>query len=489
MSEQVTFPRRERTGILFGLSWPQVITVGLIIVVIALTASQGGLVPGLVVASVLSAPLTVALVSFKDTPLIVYGWRAGKFALRKFNGQSRWKIDPHESRPLWGVELPGGLGSVEVWQSGLATPLPGVAVAYDPHGVVNRHRGTFSVTALVDSKAFELLSESEQRDLVNGFSRALGAWTRDETIARVTLMERTIPAPPAAIEQHWEQVAAERNVDRSSWAAQVYQQALEQVHTTSMRHESYVTLTFGVSAAKQLIRDAGGGRAGMIHVAAMAAVSAGPLLERAGLPIMNWLNEREWAALARTAFVPNEAALLNDRDGIAPETAIPTAIDEYADHLVADGVWHQVLWVSEWPISETRAGFLDGIVFAPGVQKSFTITAAPVRLEAALKQIHAAEQAILADVAQRARTDRRPNAMAERELADLQERRRALEKGHGDYKFRGLVTISAPSLDALNSARATILSASAHANLELRVLWHQQAAAFCSARLPVGRGA
>jgi hypothetical protein len=72
-----------------------------------------------------------------------------------------------------------------------------------------------------------------------------------------------------------------------------------------------------------------------------------------------------------------------------------------------------------------------------------------------------------------------------REAEALEVREGDLVDGFGDVQFRGFVTVSAESKDALAKARSEIEQASHTARVSLASLSGQQAAAFVTAVLPV----
>jgi hypothetical protein len=72
-----------------------------------------------------------------------------------------------------------------------------------------------------------------------------------------------------------------------------------------------------------------------------------------------------------------------------------------------------------------------------------------------------------------------------REEEDLAVREHDLVDGFGDVQYRGFVTISAESKDALAKARTDIEQASHPARLVLASMSGQQAAGFVTAALPL----
>ena len=66
-------------------------------------------------------------------------------------------------------------------------------------------------------------------------------------------------------------------------------------------------------------------------------------------------------------------------------------------------------------------------------------------------------------------------------------RERSVIAGHTDVEFTGLITVTAPTLDDLEAARAAISRAAAQAACEVRTLYGRQMQGFIAAALPLAR--
>ncbi len=73
------------------------------------------------------------------------------------------------------------------------------------------------------------------------------------------------------------------------------------------------------------------------------------------------------------------------------------------------------------------------------------------------------------------------------EYEDLLARERSVFAGHTDVGFTGLVTVTAPTVEALESAVATIARAAGSTACEPRPLYGAQAQGFVLAALPLAR--
>jgi hypothetical protein len=210
-------------------------------------------------------------------------------------------------------------------------------------------------------------------------------------------------------------------------------------------------------------------------------------LRQAGLRPVRWLGEEELAGVVRQAFDP--AVLVDSTSDPAANLthAGPVAVSESWQRLRHDSVWSTVLWIAEWPRITVPPDFLHAIVFAPGVRRTLSITSRPLATDAALRQIRREKTEAVADSTQKARIGQLADLSDAQEYDDLLARERSVISGHTDVEFTGLVTVTAPTLDALDSAVATVTRAAAQATCEVRPLYGRQMQGFIAAAIPLGR--
>lgn len=142
--------------------------------------------------------------------------------------------------------------------------------------------------------------------------------------------------------------------------------------------------------------------------------------------------------------------------------------------------------IRERPRSEVYASFLQPLL-ASGAHRTLSLTCEPLTAQRALRDIRRAKVEQASDAAQRARIGQVEDESHRAEAADVARREAELVNGHGDLRFTGLLTVSAPAPEQLDSACALTESAAAQAMCELRRLAGQQSAAFLAGALPLGR--
>jgi len=189
-------------------------------------------------------------------------------------------------------------------------------------------------------------------------------------------------------------------------------------------------------------------------------------------------------------FDPAATASLDGGDqGRHLEAAGPLGIVEEWDHLRADGAFHAVLWVSEWPRAEVHPGFLHPLVVGlSGVRRTVSLIAQPLDARQALRDIHRARVEHQTDQATRDKLGQIADLGKLQEWHDVEQREAELVAGHGDLRFAGFVAVSASNLEELRAHLARVQLAATQCGCETRTLYGQQAQAFLAAALPLGRG-
>ncbi len=471
----VKFSRLARRGLLLGLSLPQVLVlgVGTVAVVGALyTAGGKGL---LLVVPVVGVCALVVWVPVGGHKAIEWIPLAGHWAFRAVAGQTvyRWRVT--KPRPAGTLALPGDAAALRQ----LLDPESGAVMVHDPH------RATLTALVEVTHPSFILLDPGEQSRRVTGWGRALSTVCRSGRIARLQVLERTVPDSGTGLAQWW----ATHGTDDGSWVAQTYRELIERAGPTAERHVTTVSVSMDMKAAARAIRSAGHGMRGAVAVLRAEMRTLTTALRAADLTPGDWYTPGQLAVLLRSAYDPAVAATLERSElGRDLATAGPVAVEETWDRLRSDSAYHAVLWVSEWPRSQVYPGFLAPILLSSGVRRAFTLLCDPVRADVAARDIRKKKTGYLSDATQRARIGQIEDAEQTAEYRDVLQQEADLIAGHGVLRYIGLIAISAPTTDGLDAAVAAVEQAAIQASCETRRLVGQQAQAFTAAALPLCRG-
>ncbi|MDT3395342.1 SCO6880 family protein [Streptomyces sp. B1866] len=475
----VAFPHRSRRGVLLGLTAPQLTataaTGALLLTVIVTT----GLIGALKLLPLWAVVLFVVVVRHRGRSLADWAPIAARYAARRFTGQLLWLARP-SSRPRREglLHLPGTAASLRA----VTSPDGRLGAVHDPHA------GTLTAVVRVSSRAFALLDSGAQNANVAGWGRALAALARTGHIARVQVLERTVPDSGDALNRYWSTHAH----SGAPLASTVYGELLQAAGPAAAPHEAYVALALDLKAARRLINQAGGGLTGAFAVLGQLAATFDQAARTAGLTPAGWLAATEIAAVVRTAYDPKALAALDrwspaGRAQAESGAAGPVVLVEKADHISTDSACHATFWIENWPRTETSPGFLHQVLFTSGVRRALSLTYQPKGLEAALKDIQRRKATVIADAAERARKGRVDSEEDSMEYADIKARERQLISGHADVALTGLLTVSADTEQELRAACAQVETAAVAALIDLRRLTWQQAEAFTTAALPLAR--
>ncbi|MEV4555753.1 SCO6880 family protein [Kitasatospora sp. NPDC049285] len=477
----VKFPHRSKRGVLLGLTAAQLIVAslaGLLLLVVVLTR---GVVGALELIPFWAAVALFVLVRHRGRSLADWAPIVTRYALRRMRGQLIWLARPSRRPVREGLlHLPGTAASLRV----VTAPDRRYGAVHDPRA------GTLTAIVKVSSRAYALLDPAAQNANVSGWGRALAALARTGHIARIQVIERTMPASGDALRRYWEKTG---NPD-APVAGEIYGDLVKNAGPAAAPHEAYVAISLDFKAARRLINQAGGGLAGGFSVLAQLTATFDQAARTAGLNPAGWLSATEIAAVVRTAYDPKSLTGLDrwsssGHPEAAPAAAGPVVVIEKAGHIATDSAVHATYWVENWPRTETSPGFLHQLLFSGGVQRTLSLAYEPKGLDAAMRDVQRKKASIIADSAERARRGQVDSEADTVEYQDVKQRERQLIAGHADVALTGLLTVSADTEDELRSACAVVETAAVAAQLDLRPLTWQQAEAFTAAALPLALAA
>ncbi|MGW2331579.1 SCO6880 family protein [Streptomyces sp. NPDC001700] len=477
----VKFPHRTRRGVLMGLTVPQLLGVAITGLLLLAVLLASGVVGALKLIPLWALLLAAVFVRHRGRSLADWAPVAIRYALRRAKGQLVW-LARADTRPCREglLHLPGTAASLRA----VTAPDGRFGAVHDPHA------GTLTAVVRVSARAFALLDPGAQSANVTGWGRTLAALARTGHVARIQVLERTVPDSGDALNRYWH----EHGNAETPLAGAVYRDLLDAAGPAAAPHEAYVALALDMKAARRLINQAGGGLTGAFSVLSQLTSTFDQAARDAGLAPGPWASVYEMAAVIRTAYDPQSSAALDrwsetGRPQADPAAAGPVVLVEKGDRVQTDSAHHTTYWVENWPRTETSPGFLHQMLFTSGVRRTLSLTYTPKGLDSALRDVRRKKSSIIADAAERARKGQVDSEEDAVEYADVKERERQLIAGHADVALTGLLTVSADSEDALTSACAAIETAAVSTMTDLRRLTWQQAEAFTRAALPLALAA
>ncbi len=471
----VRFGRRSSRGVLLGLSAPRLAALGAAFVVV-LASVYGGGAPALLWASPAWAGLVAAaFVSVAGRRAVEWLPVAGHWALRRARRQTVYGVRVLQPRPAGTLALPGDAAALRVH----VDVETGAAMVHDPYAK------TLTAIARVRHPAFVLLGPADQERRVAGWGRVYATLAQSGRIARVQVLERTLPDSGRGVQQHW----ATHGIHDSSWASRMYAELVDAAGPAAERHETTISVSLDLTRARRAVRTEGGGIAGGAAVLRQELTTVAAALRAAEIGVDGWLGPDDLAVLLRTAYDPAAGPTLDRHPvGRDPATAGPVAVREHWDHLQSDSGLHAVYWISEWPRSEVFPSFLSTVLLSAGARRTTSLVAQPLSTAEAMRAIRKERVEYQTDAGQRQRIGQLTDVATEQEWADVTQRERELVAGHGDLRFAGFLCVTAADEAGLQAARASIEQAAVQAGCETRLLVGQQAQAFTAAALPLCRG-
>ncbi|MTV26441.1 PrgI family protein [Nitriliruptoraceae bacterium ZYF776] len=471
----VKFSRLAHRGLLLGLSVPQVasLSVAVVVFVTSLYLEGGAVLWWTSPIWAVAAAVTWLPIGGRKTvewiPVALH------WARRVVGRQTVYRRRIVTPRPAGTLALPGDAAAMRQYLD----PETGAVLVHDPH-----HQRLIAI-AEITHRSFVLLDAVEQQRRVDGWGRVLSTTCRSTRLARLQVLERTLPDSGSGLARWW----AQHGTDDQSWVARTYAELIARAGPAAERHVTTLSLALDIRTAARAIRTAGGGMRGAAAVLRQEMHSLTTALQAADLAPVTWYGPGELAVMLRGAYDPQVAATLERAaTGAALATAGPVAVTETWEGLRSDSSYHAVLWVCEWPRTQVYPGFLAPVLLSSGVRRSFSLICDPIRADVAARDIRRKKTEYISDAAQRAKIGQIEDAQQSAEYYDVLQQEADLTAGHGVLRYTGLLAISAETTNELDAAVAEIEQAAIQASCETRRLVGQQAQAFVAAALPLCRG-
>jgi hypothetical protein len=149
-----------------------------------------------------------------------------------------------------------------------------------------------------------------------------------------------------------------------------------------------------------------------------------------------------------------------------------------------DTTFHRTFWVSSWPRRPVSSDWLSGFL-AAGARRAMTVVHFPIDPSTSQRRIESQLAKLAAHKERKHEKDRRVTEEDLRTEDAVHALEQEVASGHSEVLYLGLLTVSAPSLDALDEASRHVVQSARSHGLGLRVLHGRQDAAW-AATLPFG---
>jgi hypothetical protein len=520
------FGRRDRGGVLLGFTAAQVTLLaaggGAVLVGLVTAGGPGGLAgfAGFGIA-VLAAILPV-----RGRPAVDWTRPTVNYLYGRVTGRARyrggpWRL-PHTPGEVPRLQLPGLARDVEVHAldaahlaSGVpSTAITGVAATGGGVAVLSR-RGRWTVVLRVQAGNYVLADSATQERRVAAWGALLAQSGQEGSrVTGLQWLERTLPDDGHALTDYWH---AHGHPD-SPYAA-AYRELIGHAGPTATVHETYLAVSIDAHRLRRQVRQAGGGSTGAVRVLCTELTWISPALTQAGLTVAGALDVSGLARLIATQFDPHTptpapggaaAGRATPPSGdpagrpASPDAGNPAGQplaslaggrpDWFAGPVAAEAAWstyrtdgavHAVYWVAEWPSVPVEAAWCYPLLGLSRVVRTVSVTCQPIPPSRSLRELRSARVAKRSDDAHRRRLGQIETAQDDEETLALDRRERELVRGHTEYRFTGWVTLTAPSLEALDAGCALVEQAAVRSALTLRRVHGEVDQAFLAAALPL----
>lgn len=495
---KIRFTQRERRGVFLGLRLSQLVVAcgGLLFLLAVVLIDPGGIGIGLLVSL---AVLVLACSSWRREPVLTLLWQSVAYLQRAATKQTQFRRDvwwrvsttalpdgnPPERVPVpvrfKTMALPGGLGDVQL------VDIPGRGGF-----VFNAKEHLAALTITVSSQAWKLLDAGKKEAAYEGFTAWMSSLETMPGLVEAVVRVRVDRAAATELVDYVKDRELRYEPNISDELRNEYYSLITSEGSRSLEFGNTITLAFDADALKSDIRDSGGGLSGLGAILADRTQALEDSLDSLQVENGHWLTAEEIDATIGTTLDPVTAATRREKYGNNTQqrrSRPPVmSIDETRTHLRVDQSWHQTLWITEWPRTQVRTGFLEKLMYAGDATRCITLQFRPVPLHKAMKEVAGAQTDMEGAENIRLKFNGRSTVQHKREKQDLDRREEELADGFTDVRFRGFVTVSADSEDALRRARTGLEQAAVGSHLSIAVMHAQQWSAFVTSTLPIPTG-
>jgi hypothetical protein len=475
------FGDSQKPGVILGLSARQAVPLVVGVLVLAVVLQMP--LPPLVGLLGPLAGITIAFGRWRSAPLAETLVPGARLKTKRALGKRRW-LRPSLVGDNTDATLPRQMRGLDLLESAEWSPGRSLAVVRD------RPAGTITAVLRVHGHGFPLASAPEQDMMLSAWSAALSPFARERSpVSTVTWHEW---AHPVTSDAHHDFLMSVGIRDRANDESTDYLALVDQQAPVTVAHDVLVSLTVDLRRVRAR-------RSSLSRLAAAIDTLSDEVrlfiarLEAAGMTVDAPLNAIELSAATRVRSDPKRAmqmsTLSRSLAAAARRGALewgPMAMEAEWSHVRVDGSFHRSYLVARWPQLPVGSDWMSEVLTGTVAVRTVTVVLEPVPMG---KAARAADREVMsreADADMKTTKGFRVNARERKRLADVEARERELSEGHAEFQFVGIVTVTAPDIDALDDACADVEQAAAQSLLDLRPLDARHDAGWM-ASLPLGR--
>ena len=488
------FPARPTPGLLFGLSAARlaaVATAGVVVIVTLTRPTPASLLTGIVLIAGLAAAVVVKVggrAAIDWLPVwVAFGW-----AQATRNNEFYTSPELALELPDGVLDLPGGLFGIELHdytatsRATLGNPTPtGYGIVRDTFG----HR--LVAIAEMTGTDFLFCDPADQQARIGAWGAVLDHVAQSlPEVSRLQIVHTAGPATTGELTVH-HRLHGGRGSDTT---ADSYRQVVQAAGVSAQQHRMLLAIGLDVRFARRAIRQAGGGHDGAAAVLMDRAAIVEDTLRAAGIDLHGWLPARAIGGVLRTAFDPaaavcgDEPTDVNDGGGVAPAAAGPRGMLDGWAAVRHDSGWSTTFQVVGPPARPVTGEFLQHLLLGVPARRRMSILYVPTSAATAERRAQTQQVSTESEQALRARFGFASSARQRRAWQDAARREEDLVEGRTVYRVVWLLTVTAASPAALDTAVGQVEAAARRCALELRRMAGTQRQTF-SFTLPLCRGA
>ena len=374
---------------------------------------------------------------------------------------------------------------IDATQVGSGAPGSRIAVSHD------QRAGLVAASLRVWGRQFGLLDRPTQDWMVTQWGSALQAFVTERGAVRSVRWSEW--AAPAGLDEHRQWLTSQLADEPADQALESYRALLNTAALNAVRHDVLVTVTVDVKRSNGRTPDA------RLRDAVDTLLREVRLfrnrMQDAQLVVSAPLSPAEWSRAMRLRLDPTcrlaldlrQQALGEIAGGCHPDNSGPLAASSHWKAWQTDGSWHRALYVAEWPRLDVPAAWLGDLILYATAVRTVCAVFEPIPRSRSQRSIQRDAAKIESDASHRTEKGFRVGAHHRRARQAVEEREEELVAGYREFSYAGLITVSAPDLDALDRYTAEVTQIAASIGIELRAL-HGRHDAAVTATLPVARG-
>ena len=475
-------PALDRSGVMLGLSLPEMIFVGVGSVV---TLVLMPVTPAVIAVAPLVVTFVATKLRWRGLPL--FEWAPPLWHWRRFRRPGTWST----TSPWTGSsgDLPPCLAGLRV------TPVTGegtqeMAVVWD------RFERTAAAVLRVPGADFSMLDDDAQEAMLDAWGLALSAHALEGS--PVLRLGWTEVARRSSLDEHVAYVTGEGS-DVVAEHRRDYLRLIHRAAPETVSHDVYVTV---VVSAQRLRRSAW----------AAAEVTAVPArlveelrrsvqvtrrgLKNAGLEVSTVVGVAELARMVGESVDPARAQSLAPRlGGLARQLGLeatpvvgPSEVSYARYWFCTDRSFHRSYWVEDWPRHAVPASWFTPLLASAEGSRRMSVWFTPVTASASHRRIQRQLAKLDADMLTSEEKGRRVSASLRRTAVSVEDREEELVSGYAEADYVGVVTVSAGDLTGLEASARVFEAAAMQAGVVLRPLDRRHDLGW-AASLPLGLSA